>query len=73
MDATPSPPVGQRPPRPVALPVDPAGIPGELKSLPQWILWRYTWVPDEQKWDKPRMALLNLAEKRKDRPCFGLR
>jgi len=50
MHSTSSRPVGQRP---VALPVDPAGIPGELKSLPQWILWRYTWVPDKQKWDKP--------------------
>jgi primase-polymerase (primpol)-like protein len=31
------------PPRPVALPVQPDGIPAELKALPQWVVWRYTW------------------------------
>jgi putative DNA primase/helicase len=41
------------PPRPVALPVQPENIPDELKALPQWVTWRYVWLEDRQKWDKP--------------------
>jgi hypothetical protein len=41
------------PPRPQALPVHVSGIPHELRQRDQWIVWRYTWKPDEQKWDKP--------------------
>jgi putative DNA primase/helicase len=42
-----------RPPRPVPLPVSPTLIPEALRALPQWVTWRYTWKPDQQKWDKP--------------------
>jgi putative DNA primase/helicase len=41
------------PPRPTALPVHVSGIPHELRQRNQWIIWRYTWKPDKQKWDKP--------------------
>jgi putative DNA primase/helicase len=43
------------PPRPHALPVTPENIPEPLKALKQWVIWRYFWVPDEQKYDKPPM------------------
>jgi len=43
----------QPPPRPVALPVSATAIPDQLKALPQWVTWRYTWLEDRQLWDKP--------------------
>jgi primase-polymerase (primpol)-like protein len=39
--------------RPEPLSVKPEGIPDELKSWPQWVVWRYEWKADEQKWTKP--------------------
>jgi hypothetical protein len=30
-----------------------ANIPAELRALPQWVVWRYTWVAEKAKWDKP--------------------
>ena len=42
--------------RPVALPVAPDRIPGELKAIPNWVGWRYEWRVDkrgEGKWTKP--------------------
>lgn len=36
------------PPRP--LPVEPGGIPEELKRRPQWVNWKYAW--DGKKWTK---------------------
>ena len=39
--------------RPAALPVIPDAIPAELKGRRQWIVWRFTWKPRDQKWDKP--------------------
>jgi putative DNA primase/helicase len=39
--------------KPTALAVDPDGIPAELKERRQWVLWRYTWKDEDQKWDKP--------------------
>jgi putative DNA primase/helicase len=39
--------------KPTAIAVDPAGIPQELKALPQWVTWRYKWNPKKEKWDKP--------------------
>jgi len=24
-----------------------------MKARPQWVVWRYTWKPKQQKWDKP--------------------
>jgi putative DNA primase/helicase len=28
-------------------------IPDELKALPQWVVWRWTWNGEESKWTKP--------------------
>ena len=42
-----------KPPKPQALAVQPEHIPDPLKALPQLVTWRYTWLPDRQKWDKP--------------------
>jgi hypothetical protein len=36
--------------RPPTLPVNPDGIPAELKALPQWVCWR--WVRRDGKWTK---------------------
>jgi primase-polymerase (primpol)-like protein len=40
-------------PKPVPLTVRPENIPDEMKSLPQWVMWRYVWLPSRGKWDKP--------------------
>jgi putative DNA primase/helicase len=48
-----------RPPKPTALPVIPDAIPSELTALPQWVVWRYTWLEDRQKWDKPPLRVRN--------------
>ena len=42
-----------RPPRPVALLVRRDQIPEQLRDLPQWVTWRYKWLDDRRKWDKP--------------------
>lgn len=39
--------------KPVAVPVNPDGIPAELKVLDQWVAWKYSWDPEKAKWDKP--------------------
>jgi hypothetical protein len=39
--------------KPKALSVINEGIPEELKKLPQWIVWRFEWLHDKAKWDKP--------------------
>jgi hypothetical protein len=41
------------PTKPEALPVIPENIPPALTDLDLWILWRYVWINDKQKWDKP--------------------
>jgi primase-polymerase (primpol)-like protein len=44
------------PQRPQALPVNPEGIPVELREYPQWVCWRYEWRVDKKgkgKWTKP--------------------
>jgi putative DNA primase/helicase len=44
-------------PRPAPLPVNFDQIPGELRYLNQWVMWRYEWVDGKNgkpgKWDKP--------------------
>lgn len=43
----------QTPPRPVALPVRPDGIPAALRALDHWLVWRYEFVPRPVKpWTK---------------------
>jgi putative DNA primase/helicase len=42
-----------RPPKPQALTVQAEQIPPCLKTLDQWVIWRYFWLPDKQKYDKP--------------------
>jgi len=41
------------PPRPVPLPVIFENIYSDLRFPNQWVLWRYVWKEDKQKWDKP--------------------
>ena len=50
-----------RPPRPVALPVNPANIAPELKARRQFVVWRYTWNEQKQKWDKPPLQISGKA------------
>jgi hypothetical protein len=46
--------IGQaRPSQPQALVVIPESIPDTLKAIDQWVVWRYFWLDDRQKWDKP--------------------
>ena len=44
-------------PRPSPFPVNFYNIPGELRYLNQWVLWRYVWKEGKDgkpgKWDKP--------------------
>src|SRR5262245_10627634 len=42
-----------RPPKPKALKVRPENIPAALKAVPQWVVWKYVWKTDKEKWDKP--------------------
>ena len=46
--------------KPAVLPVNPDGIPGNLKKLRIWVLWNYVWKEEEQRWTKvpfqPRLA-----------------
>src|SRR5262245_21647485 len=49
----------QPPPRPTALALDPDGVPGWMRDLPQWVGWRYevrkgkpTKVPREARADR---------------------
>jgi putative DNA primase/helicase len=48
-----------RPPKPTALQVIHDAIPPELKALNQWVVWRYAWLEDRQKWDKPPLRVRN--------------
>src|SRR5262245_33437365 len=46
----------ERPVRPTPVPVNLDGIPEELRGLPQWVVWNYTWKEGPGKpgkWDKP--------------------
>jgi putative DNA primase/helicase len=40
------------PPKPLPLPISSLTIPTALKSLPQWVVWRYEWIEDKEKWTK---------------------
>jgi hypothetical protein len=40
------------PEKPEPLPVEPDGIPDELKALNQWVAWNYERDPDRDKWTK---------------------
>lgn len=39
--------------RPSALPVQPAGIPAELKALPRWVGWAHDWQPEKNAFIDP--------------------
>jgi primase-polymerase (primpol)-like protein len=43
------------PPRPVALKLHAENIPGELKAVAHWVIWRYTF--QRGKWQKPPIAI----------------
>lgn len=50
------------PPRPVPLPVIPENIPPDLRSLPQWVCWRYELRKPKNgtpKWTKPPICALS--------------
>src|SRR5688500_12279636 len=51
--------MAKRPPRPVALDVRPENIPEVLKTLRQFVTWRYVWKPALKKWDKPPLRADN--------------
>jgi putative DNA primase/helicase len=54
MDSTANPSAGQaRQAKPIPLRVIPEAIPAELKAIDQWVVWRFCWLEDRQKWDKP--------------------
>src|SRR5262245_52836560 len=42
--------IERSPERPETLPVDPAGLPDELKEVPQWVCWR--WERRDGRWTK---------------------
>jgi putative DNA primase/helicase len=42
-----------KPPKPSPLPVILDNIPVELQELPCWVMWRYCWNSEKQKWIKP--------------------
>jgi putative DNA primase/helicase len=39
------------------LPVLYDNIPVEMMELAQWVLWRWVWKQDKQKWDKPPFSI----------------
>ena len=41
------------PPKPIPLTVLPEHIPADLKSLNQWVIWKYFYKADLGYWDKP--------------------
>ena len=47
--------------KPNALPVIPENIPPDLKTKKRWIVWRYTWSEQKQKWDKPPLQISGKA------------
>jgi len=42
-----------RPPKPQRMEVDAGAIPAELLDLRRWVVWRWEWKRDRQKYDKP--------------------
>lgn len=43
--------------KPPKMPVNLAGIPDELKRIPNWHVWKWEWKEKSQKWDKPPYAI----------------
>ncbi len=54
--------------RPLILPVDPAGIPDDLKRLPQWVLW--TLEPRGDEWTKEPWQLTGRHASATDRSTW---
>jgi len=42
-----------RPPKPARMPLNIEEIPHELRGLPRWVVWSWTWRRKSQKYDKP--------------------
>jgi putative DNA primase/helicase len=55
--------------KPHALPVDPEGIPEELKQLPQWVVWHYEWIHKRQEWAKVPLQSRPLLQTPPDAQC----
>lgn len=55
----------ERPSDPVRVPVNPAGIPAELRALDQWVGWRIEWRADAKGERKPTKVPINLRTGRR--------
>lgn len=42
-----------RPAKPLKMAVNIEAIPEEIRGLPRWLLWNWTWSPGKKKYDKP--------------------
>jgi hypothetical protein len=64
---------GGRAPKPAALPLRAENIPIELRALPQWVAWRWTWNPDKGggrgDWDKPPLNPRTLCSAKSTDPA----
>ncbi len=47
--------------RPSRMDVNLDSIPSELKKLPNWLVWNWTWNSKSEKWDKPPLAVSGQA------------
>ena len=48
------------PQRPIAMPLNPAGLPDDtLLRQAQIVVWGFTWSPEKGKWDKPPIRPLD--------------
>lgn len=48
-----------RPIKPESLKVRPRNIPADLRATPQWVGWKYDWVEEKCKWQKPPVCPAN--------------
>lgn len=46
-----------RPPKPARMPLNIEEIPLELRSLPRWVVWSWTWKRKAGKYDKPPLQI----------------
>ena len=60
--------------KPDVLPVDPSGIPAELKTAARWVLWALTWKVKKDgtgKWDKVPKTAANKSAGSTDPKTWG--
>src|SRR5262249_15077725 len=61
----------QTSPRPKAAKIIVRHIPQELKELRHWVVWKYQWKPDEQKWSKPPLGVNGHGAKSNDETTWA--